>query len=641
MLHAQQSHPRTHAIAAAVVALFVASTLPLLATAKPKWVRVSVPGTNADTSMTIAWNDTTGGSSDVEYGLAGGALNTKAKGASFKGKGTIGTIHEATLQGLKADTKYAYRVGGAGAWSKTYDFRTAPADGCTPITFIAGGDHRSDDNAGPNPKWKTIIEDMKAHKPRFILESGDLVRSGKDEKQWIAHMEMAEALLPWFPMMPAIGNHDSDSAKGDNAYYNQIFALPVNDISKTEDYWSFTYGNVLVMALSTQTFGDDGFKNQAKWLDATLTKYKDKTWKFAFYHHPSYTSYADLKITDLNHPPNEKGQNKAFVPMFDKHGVDIVFAGHNHFYERFKPKKGGKTVAAGQGTVYITSGGTGAFTYDVIDIGILKIEPMKIICGKGVFGVGGGIADGSVKCSGKNHFVFVKIDGNKLEAKVLATTAQNFGTDPKNKFEIDSFTLTKPGKPNCTPVGPGPDAGSSEADAGGAPDAGGTVDAGSGPADAGSTPDAGNPAVDAWSPAEDAITPAVDAGAPAEDVGTPSADAGSSTDAGSGAADGGSAGAADAGVGAGSDAGQAGADTGIVNPGDGGGGTVPLADGIGSGPGGGSGGSASGQQATGSSSGCSSQPTGQGTAPLAMILALVGYAILRRRQASASAHTIT
>ena len=31
--------------------------------------------------------------------------------------------------------------------------------------------------------------------------------------------------MPWIPMMPAIGNHDADSAKGANAYYNQIFVL--------------------------------------------------------------------------------------------------------------------------------------------------------------------------------------------------------------------------------------------------------------------------------------------------------------------------------------------------------------------------------------------------------------------------------
>jgi hypothetical protein len=48
------------------------------------------------------------------------------------------------------------------------------------------------------------------------------------------------------------------------------------------------------------------------------------------------------------------------VPLFDAHGVDIVFMGHDHHYERTVPLRGDAEVPLGEGTVYMTTGGGGA-----------------------------------------------------------------------------------------------------------------------------------------------------------------------------------------------------------------------------------------------------------------------------------------
>jgi len=414
--------------------------------AGPRWARVSLPAEDAAHTIVVAWNsDAAEDASDVEFGLAANALTSKASGTSFTAKGSLGVVHEVTLSNLTPWTTYHYHVGGADAWSPTYTFRTGPASPCTPFSFIAGGDHRSDDEAGPNPKWKSILEQMTVNAPAFLLESGDLVKDGTKYPQWAAHMTMAEARTPSYPLMPAIGNHDDDNVEGSNAAYNQLFALPKNSATGSEDFYYFTYGNTIVVALSTQTAKNDAFATQAKWLDEVLAAHPDMTWRFVYYHHPSYTSYIDLKLIDLNHPPDEQMQNAALLPVFDKHHVDIVFAGHNHFYERFAPIKGGVVQSTPeQGTIYITSGGTGALTYDTIDIIGFKIEPMKVICGDGIFGVGSGKAKGSQICSGKHHYVEVTIDDNILEAKVISTAAQNLSTENANVGVIDSFTITKP-----------------------------------------------------------------------------------------------------------------------------------------------------------------------------------------------------
>ena len=445
--------------------------------AAPRWVRITLPPEQPATGMVVAWNsDAMADASTVEYGTSAGALTQSQVGASFTAKGALGVVHEVTLTSLKPGTTYHYRVGGAGAWSPVHTFKTAPTEGCGPFKFIASGDHRSDDNAGPNPKWKSILGEMAATGATFILETGDLVKDGADLKQWQNHMEMGAAHMGEVALMPTFGNHDSDDVQGASAAFNQLFSLPTNASTGTEDFYAFEYGEAVFVAMTTATYADAaGLAMQAKWLDETLTKHANKTWKFVYFHHPCYTSSIDLKIIDLNHPANEKGQNTAFLPVFDKHHVDIVFAGHNHFYERFAPIKGGSPVASTQaGTVYITTGGAGAFTYDTIDVFGFKIEPMKIICGDGILGMSGK-AKGSQFCTGKHHYVEVAIDKHVLTATVRATSAQNFSDAPANKAVIETFQIVKPANVagNCSPLGA--DAGSTDAgstDAGGADTAG-------------------------------------------------------------------------------------------------------------------------------------------------------------------------
>jgi hypothetical protein len=48
------------------------------------------------------------------------------------------------------------------------------------------------------------------------------------------------------------------------------------------------------------------------------------------------------------------------MPLIDLHGVDIVFMGHDHHYERTTPMRDDEVVGAGEGTTYITTGGGGA-----------------------------------------------------------------------------------------------------------------------------------------------------------------------------------------------------------------------------------------------------------------------------------------
>ena len=94
-----------------------------------------------------------------------------------------------------------------------------------------------------------------------------------------------------------------------------------------QEYYRFKKGNVSFYALNSNYMD----KKQVDWLEDKLSTYTSD-WKIAFFHHPPYSSGgkhgSDTKLRTI------------IEPLFLKHGVNVVFAGHEHFYERIKPQKG-------------------------------------------------------------------------------------------------------------------------------------------------------------------------------------------------------------------------------------------------------------------------------------------------------------
>jgi hypothetical protein len=128
-------------------------------------------------------------------------------------------------------------------------------------------------------------------------------------------------------------------------------------LPEPEYYYQFTYGNADFFILdSNKECGPDS--EQWKWLDAAL-KASDAVWKFVSYHHPSYSSdeddygnmwrgrsvYGDQRLRPLSQ-------------LYDKYGVDIVWNGHIHSYERTWPLKDDKVVEQ-DGTIFMVTGGGG------------------------------------------------------------------------------------------------------------------------------------------------------------------------------------------------------------------------------------------------------------------------------------------
>ncbi len=123
----------------------------------------------------------------------------------------------------------------------------------------------------------------------------------------------------------SLGNHDAS---------NQRFYALFN--MNGEEYFRFEKGNVAFYSLNSNYMD----KRQMDWLIGKLGSDGTK-WKIAFFHHPPFSSGS-------RHGSDEKIR-EALHPLFIKHGVDVVFTGHDHFYERTKPQDGITYFVAGAG----------------------------------------------------------------------------------------------------------------------------------------------------------------------------------------------------------------------------------------------------------------------------------------------------
>jgi 3',5'-cyclic AMP phosphodiesterase CpdA len=94
------------------------------------------------------------------------------------------------------------------------------------------------------------------------------------------------------------------------------------------DYYTFKKGNVRFFALDSNVMD----ANQLAWLEKELRDAGNKDWKICFFHH---TLYSTAKAHG-----SAVGLRSLLEPLFTKYGVDAVFAGHDHVYERIQPQRG-------------------------------------------------------------------------------------------------------------------------------------------------------------------------------------------------------------------------------------------------------------------------------------------------------------
>ena len=159
-----------------------------------------------------------------------------------------------------------------------------------------------------------------------VLLLGDNLYGGEKPRDFENKFEKpyASLLKSNVKFYAALGNHD-DPSQRTYKHFNM----------NGKNYYSFKPKDGVRFFALDSNYMD---RAQIEWLQKELDA-SGSDWKIAYFHHPLYSS-------GEKHGPDED-LRRVLEPLFVKHGVSVVFTGHEHFYERLKPQKGIHYFVAG------------------------------------------------------------------------------------------------------------------------------------------------------------------------------------------------------------------------------------------------------------------------------------------------------
>lgn len=315
-------------------------------TTPPEQIHLTFPHRDASHHVAVTWQ--TGPDNRhalVRIGEDPDTLDRIYSGHTFTYPSLSGNLlHEVHLCGLPAGRTLYYQVGGGDTWSDVRPFTTAPEWGSDDeFVFAVAGDTRSDDYE----LWRQGTEQMLEAGAQFVLFSGDAVEAGPSQAQWDGFYRAAEPTFSRAPFIPANGNHDLLVVE----YLGQL-ALP-----EGEDIYHLRYGNALIISMTDVTFEPGAVRGRYRdYLETILQEHEDAEWKILVNHRPFFSaSTRHGSASDLQ---------SDWMPVLDRYGVDLVFNGHDHNYERSVPIRNNARVEPGDGAIYVVSAGLGAPMYD-------------------------------------------------------------------------------------------------------------------------------------------------------------------------------------------------------------------------------------------------------------------------------------
>jgi hypothetical protein len=295
---------------------------------------------HADDGVSVTWYTAAPGEGRVRFfsdsGLTGEAV------------APAGTARrEATLRGLVPGLRYSYRVfsprGQLTSMSGELEFTfRAPDTGV--LRFVAFGDSGS----GTADQY-AVAQALQREPtlPDLVMIVGDVIYSpfaatSYDTKFFAPY----SALLPQVPFYALVGNHDYEF-EGGRPFFD-VFSLPRNGplgLAPESSYWLEREGIQLIVHDTNQS---PALLRQLSIPWHSRVALRPATFRLVFQHQamyssgPSATEFPAPQLVEL------------LAPVYTASGVDVVFNGHEHFYERTR-RMGG--------VVYVTTGAGGAPLY--------------------------------------------------------------------------------------------------------------------------------------------------------------------------------------------------------------------------------------------------------------------------------------
>jgi predicted phosphodiesterase len=187
-----------------------------------------------------------------------------------------------------------------------------------------------DNGTGAKAQYE-VADQMASTHARFpfelVIMLGDNLYGSQKPEDYVTKFERPYSALlgRGVRFFAALGNHDDP----DSRHYK-----PFN--MGGQRYYTFARKNVRFFVLDTNALDAP----QLAWFKESVAAAREP-WKIAYFHHPLYSNAG-------RHGSNIE-LRVALEPVLIAHGIDVVFSGHDHAYERFKPQKGITYFLAGSG----------------------------------------------------------------------------------------------------------------------------------------------------------------------------------------------------------------------------------------------------------------------------------------------------
>ncbi|MDP9185696.1 MAG: metallophosphoesterase, partial [Actinomycetota bacterium] len=436
------------------------------------------------TFATVNWaTDRSGTKATLKYGrVDAGSCTTNtlspfttvsASKTSISVNGVNEYQWKAKLSNLAPNTQYCYRIFlGAtdllGSNASPRFWSQIPAGSATPYSFAVFGDWGDTDANGNNPQQTAVLSSLGQSGARFALATGDTGYDSGTQANYGDLQQTGSRISSIFgpnywpnagstvPLFNAVGNHGMNATFFNNWPQDRVVANSsgkygmetyccANGASSQKSpsaWYAFDAGNarfyVLTTVWSSSNVGtsdeygmDYSYRWQKsspeyQWLKNDLETHSSQL-KFAVFHYPLYADNAtEGSDAFLQGADSLEG-------LLTANGVDMVFNGHSHMYERNYPTSAGLVT-------YVTGGG-GA-----------KPQPISHCKPYDAYGIGWSQTTGASSCGTASdpasidhvfHYLKVDVNGTQVTVTPVNALGQSFDAQTYN-FAPDTTKPTAP-----------------------------------------------------------------------------------------------------------------------------------------------------------------------------------------------------
>ncbi|MBS1991468.1 MAG: metallophosphoesterase [Cyanobacteria bacterium SZAS LIN-2] len=325
--------------------------------------------------------------------------------------------YRAKLTGLTPGEQFDYAVFADGVPVFRATARARPPQGAGFKALIFG-------DMGNGSKWQKLIAHQMAQQNKrgaeLVISTGDVVYQNGRYSEYLSKFfavyqpqkegpDHGATLFDDTVVLSCGGNHDfgwldTETLIGFDEYpdvmaFYQLWSLPLNGPDSTtlganspplrgnpsavramlaaagERYprmanYSYDYGAAHFLVLDANTYMDWTNAALRQWVEDDLKAVAPGQWKIVVFHQPGFTS-------NINHQSEQR--MRFLADIFERNGVDVVFNGHAHLYDRSRPLKfavaGGIKPEAMDKDGYVA----GQFVYDTKFDGVTNTVPDGVL----------------------------------------------------------------------------------------------------------------------------------------------------------------------------------------------------------------------------------------------------------------------